>query len=150
MKKCAVFCQDEVCMHLTNYAINKNSEDFVRDDKEGSKRKLAAVCDWLTKNGYDVKRMWSNIEVRIYFFCHSALLIWVCLRQLPINRLFTRSQDVIIKTLISAHPILKHNYKTCFPNHIRGSACFEILGFDVMLDKKMKAWILEVSQLGAS
>jgi len=54
------------------------------------------------------------------------------------------SQDVVIKTLISAHPILKHNYRTCFPNHIRGSACFEILGFDVMLDKKLKAWLLEV------
>lgn len=30
--------QDNVYMHLTNYAINKNSEDFVRDDEAGSKR----------------------------------------------------------------------------------------------------------------
>ena len=30
--------QDEVCMHLTNYAINKHSADFVRDDDSGSKR----------------------------------------------------------------------------------------------------------------
>lgn len=29
---------DEVCMHLTNYAINKHSENFVRDDTMGSKR----------------------------------------------------------------------------------------------------------------
>uniref|UniRef100_H2ZK35 TTL13 polyglutamylase n=1 Tax=Ciona savignyi TaxID=51511 RepID=H2ZK35_CIOSA len=106
---------EEVCMHLTNYAINKNSDDFVRDDESGSKRKLATVCQWLTDHGYDVKKMWDNIE------------------------------DVIIKTLISAHPILKHNYRTCFPNHLRGSACFEILGFDVMLDKKLKAWLLEVN-----
>ena len=54
-------------------------------------------------------------------------------------------QDVVIKTLISCQPILKHNYRTCFPNHNVGSACFEILGFDVMLDNKMKAWVLEVS-----
>ena len=53
-------------------------------------------------------------------------------------------QDVIIKTLITAHPILKHNYRTCFPNHNKGSACFEILGFDILLDKKLKAWVLEV------
>lgn len=30
--------QDEVCMHLTNYAINKHNENFVRDDTVGSKR----------------------------------------------------------------------------------------------------------------
>ena len=30
--------QENVFMHLTNYAINKNSEDFVRDDEAGSKR----------------------------------------------------------------------------------------------------------------
>ena len=54
-------------------------------------------------------------------------------------------QDAIIKTLITAHPILKHNYRTCFPNHNKGSACFEILGFDILLDKKLKAWVLEVT-----
>ena len=53
----------------------------------------------------------------------------------------------MIKTLISAHPILKHNYRTCFPNHNKGSACFEILGFDVLLDRKLKPWVLEVSHL---
>ena len=30
--------QNNVYMHLTNYAINKNSTDFVRDDEAGSKR----------------------------------------------------------------------------------------------------------------
>lgn len=29
---------DDVCMHLTNYAINKHSENFVQDDTMGSKR----------------------------------------------------------------------------------------------------------------
>lgn len=107
---------DEVRMHLTNYAINKHSDDFIRDDEEGgSKRKLANVCAWLDEQGYDVARIWENIE------------------------------DVVIKTLISAHPVLKHNYRSCFPNHMESSACFEILGFDVMLDRKLKAWVLEVN-----
>ncbi|XP_076980332.1 tubulin polyglutamylase TTLL13 isoform X9 [Tamandua tetradactyla] len=30
---------DNVCMHLTNYAINKHNENFVRDDAVGSKRR---------------------------------------------------------------------------------------------------------------
>jgi len=55
-------------MHLTNYAINKNSDDFVRDDECGSKRKLATVCSWLEEHGYDVKKMWMNIEVQLVRF----------------------------------------------------------------------------------
>ncbi|XP_013405921.1 tubulin polyglutamylase TTLL13P-like [Lingula anatina] len=107
---------DNVYMHLTNYAINKHSEDFIRDDEEGgSKRRIITMNKWLTHHGYNVEKMWNDID------------------------------DVLIKTLISAHPILKHNYRTCFPNHVKGSACFEILGMDVLLDRKLKPYILEVN-----
>ena len=30
--------QDDICMHLTNYAVNKHSKDFIRDEETGSKR----------------------------------------------------------------------------------------------------------------
>ncbi|XP_069481311.1 tubulin polyglutamylase TTLL13 isoform X2 [Ambystoma mexicanum] len=106
---------DDICMHLTNYAINKHNENFIRDETMGSKRKLSTLNEWFKCHHYDTARIWEDIE------------------------------DVIIKTLISAHPILKHNYRTCFPNHVAGSACFEILGFDILLDKKAKPWLLEVN-----
>lgn len=42
-----LICQDDVCMHLTNYSINKNSENFVHDEDKGSKRYTgAAACVW--------------------------------------------------------------------------------------------------------
>ncbi|XP_010769470.1 tubulin polyglutamylase ttll6 [Notothenia coriiceps] len=106
---------EDVCMHLTNYAINKNSENFVRDEDKGSKRKLSTLTKLLESINCNTDKMWHDIE------------------------------DVIIKTLISAHPILKHNYHTCFPNHTTGSACFEILGFDVLLDHRLRPWVLEVN-----
>ncbi|XP_075362643.1 LOW QUALITY PROTEIN: tubulin polyglutamylase TTLL13-like [Mycteria americana] len=106
---------DDTCMHLTNYAINKRNENFVQDDTMGSKRKLSTLNAWMTDNSYNTTKLWEDIE------------------------------DIIIKTLISAHPVVKHNYQSCFPNHTTGCACFEILGFDILLDRRLKPWLLEVN-----
>ncbi|CAN9498490.1 unnamed protein product [Ophioblennius macclurei] len=102
-------------MHLANYSINKQSQNFVRDRNNGSKRKLSTLTKQLESMSCNTEKMWNDIE------------------------------DIIIKTLISIHPILKQSYHACFPNHTVGSACFEILGFDVLLDHQLKPWLLEVN-----
>ena len=45
LKHCVAHCfiwamnfQDDVLMHLTNYAITKHSSDFIRDEEKGHKR----------------------------------------------------------------------------------------------------------------
>ena len=68
-------------MHLTNYAINKHSKDFIQDDMSGSKRRFLSINSSLREAGHNVEQLWADTE------------------------------DVIIKTLISIHPILKHNYR---------------------------------------
>jgi tubulin polyglutamylase TTLL6/13 len=64
-----------------------------------------------------------------------------------VDKLWHDIDDIVIKTLISAHTVLKHNYRTCFPNHIRGSACFEVLGFDIVFDKRLRPFVLEVKSV---
>lgn len=57
------------------------------------------------------------------------------------NSVFDRIKDVIIKTLISVEPhIVTHMKQTRHRN-----ACFELYGFDIILDEKLKPWLLEVN-----
>lgn len=76
-------------MHLTNYAINKNSEKFIenddeeRDQDEAHKRSLTSLYLRLEDEGYHVQGLKDEIN------------------------------DIVIKTIIVGQPSLSHIYKTC-------------------------------------
>ncbi|PRP89112.1 hypothetical protein PROFUN_01832 [Planoprotostelium fungivorum] len=114
---------DKMYMHLTNYSINKNSENFVVDEDNkglhGSKRSITSVLQLLQEQGHDSKKIWQDIA------------------------------DIIIKTMISIQPKLAHIYNTCFPSDHHANSVFELMGFDVLLAKTkggtIKPWLLEVN-----
>nr|CAD7457132.1 unnamed protein product [Timema tahoe] len=104
-----------VFMHLTNYAVNKHSRTYIIDDQAGSKRKISTLNSWLQSKDYNVVNLWTDID------------------------------EVIIKTIVAAHPMLRHSYHACFTAHDFTYACFELLGFDILLDNSLKPYILEVN-----
>ena len=58
------------------------------------------------------------------------------------KEVFSGIKDVIIKSLISIEPHIVNNFNR-YSKH--KNTCFEVYGFDVIIDAKLKAWILEVN-----
>ena len=66
---------DNMCMHLTNYAINKDNDNFIFNEDEndmsvGHKRSLTSVLELLRENGENVDKLWNSIKkIMIKTFC---------------------------------------------------------------------------------
>jgi tubulin polyglutamylase TTLL6/13 len=95
---------NNLCMHLTNYAINKDSEGFIfnedsKKDDIGHKRSLTAVFKQIDEKRFSDKQP-------------TAAQIWEA------------TKDIILKTLIAGHPSICHLYRSSKADDFENSLCF--------------------------
>lgn len=147
-------------MHLTNYSVNKHAKGYAKNldglSPERSTRQGAAdapvVCGEEGEEeeakevavGGEPSSKWSLKQLREHFMVAG----------LDYAGLMKRIKDLVIKTLIAAEPSIASawhqgaNYSSLgVPSSLLGphQTCFEIYGFDVMVDDKLKPWLVEVN-----
>ena len=108
--------KENLYAHLTNYSLNKFSEQFEANDDldecKGHKWSHYALREYLKGQGYDVASIWTRID------------------------------DVIVKTILSIENTVFSAIEMNVPYRTN---CFEILGFDILLDDSLRPWLLEVN-----
>jgi len=103
-------------VHLTNYSINKKSKKFQSNQDAGS----AEGHKW------SMKILWGELQKQGY----DTVKIWEDIK------------DVVLKTLIAAEGhIVQQVHKHCASQ----GNCFELFGFDIMLDRTGSVILLEVN-----
>ncbi|CAD5224466.1 unnamed protein product [Bursaphelenchus okinawaensis] len=102
---------------LTNYSLHKTNDKFVKNTNTSSE---------------SLGHKWTL----------GAVLRHMKKDGKDTDLLIARIEDVIIKTLLSIQRVVA---STCKKLNVNPKSCFELFGFDILVDDNMKPWLLEVN-----
>ena len=197
---------DDMCMHLTNYSVNKRSDKYERDGGStpsnlGSKRSISWLLAWLSKERSEAAadKMWSKIGD----ICAMTIISILPTLRREYSSIFGKTfeqqnpkshtepsndssprfpesplssdlrkqcrvkdcgcgGDHSLKNLsdddqldtarqeeLPRNNINQKSYARNDPEHNKTgkSRCFEVLGFDIMIDNDLRPYLIEVNHL---
>jgi len=106
----------DVFTHLTNYSINKKSSTYLSNEE----------AEEAQGHKWTLKTLWRHFDAE--GIDHSV--IW------------EKIKDLMIKTVVSAETSLVNLFQS---NVASRYSCFELFGFDILLDSRLKPWLIEVN-----
>ena len=120
--KYSISANAEKFAYLTNYSINKMNENYI--EQEGDELESSTCGKW------SLVKLWNELAKK-----EGKDVVEECQAKI---------KDVIVKTIIAADaeitPALGRSTRA-------PKACFELFGFDILLDKRLQPWLLEVNIL---
>ena len=139
-------------MHLTNSHINStvkgmnstinlvNNSPLKSEEKEEKKEKKEE--EQMKVETQETK------EEPILKHCMTTTLLKISKQNnIPIEELWNRICESVSTAILAVYPSASLIHSTCFaPNrHEHYNRCFQLLGVDVLLDKNLTPWILEIN-----
>ncbi|EAS01764.2 tubulin-tyrosine ligase family protein (macronuclear) [Tetrahymena thermophila SB210] len=104
-------------VHLTNYSVNKYAQNFVPN-----------------KDAQDDAQgsKWSLTAFKDYLKING----------INYQLIFDRIEDLAVKTILSIENMMNSAFEMHVPYR---NNCFELFGFDILIDSNLKPWLLEVN-----
>ncbi|KAI8895878.1 tubulin-tyrosine ligase family-domain-containing protein [Globomyces pollinis-pini] len=110
--------------HLTNYSINKKNKKQVETDTDGI---------FGSNSRFDMSsNKWSLETLKDYLELNS----------IDFDPIMKQIHALVVKTMISVQCQNSAGVRLHIPNR---TGCYELFGFDVLLDVDLKPWLMEVN-----
>jgi len=122
---------DNIFIHLTNYSVNKQNPNYKNNLKDN--KEIVEMEEIEEDNEQDDSSKWSLVEYRNYFKKQEN-------GEKIFENIWKQIEDIVIKTCISVTEINSRDLTGNKNNNV-----FELYGFDIFVDEKFRAWLLEVN-----
>ncbi|XP_076386640.1 tubulin monoglutamylase TTLL4 [Megachile rotundata] len=105
-------------MHLTNSSVNRQNPAYVKNDGVHS----------FKGHKWSVGSLWLYLEQE----------------GVDVVELWSKIKDIVVKTFIAVESSMNAAISECL---VSSYTCYELYGFDILLDENLKPWLLEANIL---